>query len=231
MIRLTAILLLFAPLVQADPLRVAVAANFLTTAEQIAEAFEGTEGEVQLISGSTGALYLQITQGAPFDVFLSADSLRPERLVEQGIGSDLQVYALGRLALIAANGQPEPEMLTRTGLRVTLANPETAPYGQAAMEVLGHLSSAQQHILVKGNSVAQAFAFVASGNADLGLVAYAQVLTQGRPHWQVPQEMHSPIVQAAVRLSDHEQVESFMIFLASETTRRIISAAGYEVPE
>lgn len=222
----------------AAEIRVAVAANFTAAMREIAAAFEQTSGHTLKLSfGSTGKLYAQIVNGAPFDVFLSADQARPQRLVEQRRASGRFTYAIGRLALWSR--QPGyvsdgPGILQHGEFRrLAVANPKTAPYGVAAMQVLERLGVAAQlrGRLVRGDSIAQTYQFVATGNAELGFVALAQLsLDPGGSHWLVPQSMHDPLRQDAAlldRAADPGAATEFLAFLRGPRARAIIEQFGY----
>ncbi len=223
-----------------DEVRVAAAANFSSAAREIGELFADATGhEVLLSFGSSGQLYAQITQGAPFDVFLAADGSYPRRAVQDGhaVTGSVFAYATGRLVLFSA----DPGRVTgRASLaegeftRLAIANPELAPYGAAAVEVLEALGLADrlQPTLVRGNNVAQAYQFVVTGNAELGFVALAQVI--GHKHgsrWVVPRELHSPIAQDAVllaRASASEAAAAFLAFLRGPEAAAVLARYGYE---
>lgn len=225
------------------PIQVAVAANFIGPMQQIAQAFEARTGhEVRLSSGATGRFYAQIRNGAPFDVFLAADQTTPARLVADGLAQadSVQTYAIGRLVLWSA--QPglvddQGEVLRRGDLRhLAIANPRTAPYGAAAIEVLQRLDllAAWQPRFVQGENIAQTHQFVSSGNAPLGFVAYSQVVQDGRiatgSGWLVPEALHTPIRQDAVlltRAAGHEAARALLAFLQSDAARAIARAYGY----
>ena len=228
----------------AETLNVAVASNFVAAMQRIEEAFEGnSEHEVRLIRGSSGKHYAQIRNGAPFDIFLSADQLRPRRLVEEGIAkeSDLTTYAQGQLALWSRQNDVQlgREYLSNTrnyGV-IAIANPRLAPYGQAATEVFSHLGLESQlsQRLVMGENIAQAFQFAFSGNADTGLIAYSQAISPNMRGvgsvWLVPSELHLPIKQDMVILSDSSAALEFAAFMKSDTVRDILLASGYLLPD
>ena len=236
-------LLIVAPLAAADTVSVAVAANFADALRQLEPRFEQESGhELRISSASTGILYAQILHGAPYDVFLAADRERPERLIEAGRAesSSAFVYARGRLVLwspwpgLVDNG---PETLRGGGFEhLALANPRTAPYGAAAMLVLERLGLAQalRGRLVTGESVAQAWHFVVSGNAELGFVSLSQPIAAGRlaggSYWIVPEELYAPLEQMAVLLGPGEEkpaARAFMAFLRSGEAVARIEALGY----
>lgn len=221
---------------------VAVAANFAATAEEIGELFTEATGHTVMYSfGATGQLYTQITHGAPFDVFLAADDVHPARLEAEGLtvpGSRFS-YASGKLVLWSADPamiDPEGAVL-RSGAfdRLAIANPETAPYGTAAVEVLKALGvyEALQPKIVQGSSIAQAHQFVATGNAQLGFVALAQVIfDETGSRWIVPEALYTPIVQDAVLLKKgdaNEAARAYLHFLRSPEAVAIIQRYGYGV--
>ncbi len=230
---------------QAERVRVAVASNFVVAAERLVTEFAAnSEHEVQLIAGSTGKLYAQIVRGAPFDVFLSADAARPARLVEDGlaIAESRRAYALGRLVLWSADPDARaslgPEALRRGAFRrLAIANPDLAPYGVASREALASLGVGRDVAprLVYGENIGQAYALVASGNADLGFIARSQVVQRGGARdagWVVPASHHAPIRQELVLLSraaGNAGAQAFVTWLASDAARATIRAAGYEV--
>ena len=223
----------------ADEVRVAVAANFASAAREIGELFAEATGHEALLSfGSSGQLYAQITQGAPFDVFLAADRSYPRRAVADGraVADNLFTYATGRLVLFSADpGRVAGRASLEEGefTRLAIANPELAPYGAAAVEVLTVLGLVDRlrPRLVRGNNVAQTYQFVVTGNAELGFVALAQVIAHGHgSRWIVPPELHSPIAQDAVLLqrgSDSEAAAAFLAFLRGPEAAPVLARYGY----
>lgn len=225
----------------AERVTVAVAANFLTAARDIALAFEAETGDdVTLVHGATGRLYAQIVAGAPYDVLLSADTARPERLEREGLAvtGSRMTYAVGRLVLVQRPDQPPGALfdLLRRDRVLAIADPAIAPYGAAAAEVLRAARGEDwRRGLVLGDSVGQAFAFVATGNAPAGLVALAQLHEfEGDVRvTEVPADLHAPIAQDAVllaRAAGNPAAVRFMEFLAQPQARAIIAGAGYETP-
>lgn len=224
---------------RADTVNVAVAANFTLTAEQLAPLFKAETGhDLRLSFGSTGQLYAQITQGAPFEVFLAADAERPGRIVAEGLGVEGSVftYALGALALYSAiYDVSDGEAVLRAGRfdKLAIADPVSAPYGRAALETLERLELLEvvEPKLVTGENIGQTLQFVESGSAELGFVAASQVM--GKPGiWMVPQSYYTPIRQDAVLLKigeSHEAAQLFMQFLRSEGARAVIVASGYRL--
>ncbi|MBR9909741.1 MAG: molybdate ABC transporter substrate-binding protein [Gammaproteobacteria bacterium] len=222
---------------------VAVAANFLPAARELAAAFEHSSGHKLVLSaGSTGKLYAQIVHGAPFEVLLAADQQRPLLLEQQGLalaGSRF-TYARGRLVLFS----PDPALVDAQASilrnaaavgKLAIANPKIAPYGLAAqqtMQALGVYESLRGQ-LVQGENIAQAWQFVDSGNARLGLVARSQVQGSERgSHWVVPETLHAPIRQDAVLLtrgSSNAAASAFLQYLQGEQARAIIRNHGYDL--
>ncbi len=233
------LLALLAAPAEAGETRIAVAANFSHAAKAVSGAFERESGHrVHFSFGSTGQLYAQISQGAPYDAFLAADQARPMRAEHDGLavpGSRF-TYAIGRLVLFGGNKGPVhgETLQTTEPTRLAIANPATAPYGAAAMETLAALGVVARFEprLVRGTNVAQAYQFIATGNADLGFVALAQVFDQpATDYWLVPANLHSPIAQDAVLLTHGEAnaaARAFMAFLKGDNARAIIAGMGYE---
>lgn len=236
---LAAGLAMLPPSAYAATVRAAVAANFTAAAEDLAAAFNGRTGDEVIVSpGSTGALYAQIAQGAPFDVFLAADDEHAGQAIEEGLGVEGTAfpYAVGRLVLFAGPAGPEAgEATLRSGAfeHLAIADPQTAPYGAAAAQTIARLGLAEilAGKLVTGTNIAQTLAFVDSGNAELGFVALSQVIarTDGS-QWLVPAGYHDPIVQGAVLLlagRDNPAAIAFLDFLRSAEAEAIIARHGY----
>jgi len=226
-------------------LTVAVATNFLAPAAAIEQAFEAdTQHQVTIVAGSTGQLYAQIVNGAPFDVLLAADAERPALLAERGLGDPATrfTYALGRLVLWSARADfvDDATLAQLPALefrRLAIANPALAPYGEAAMQVLDGLgvSEALAPRIVQGQNIGQAFALVESGNAEIGFIALSQALGYaGEASYSVvPEALHEPIRQDAIVLAhaaENPAANDFVAFLQSDPARRIIEASGYTVP-
>jgi molybdate transport system substrate-binding protein len=218
---------------------VAVAANFIEPAREIAALFQQKTGhEAILISGASGAFFAQITHGAPFEVFLSADDERPRLAVEQGfaVPESRFTYAIGKLVLWSrvidvTNG--EAALKAGDFRKLSIANPVAAPYGAAAVDTMKALGvfDALQPKIVQGSSIAQAFQFIDTRNAELGFVALAQLYgnTEGT-RWVVPDNLHSPILQDAVLLkngANDEASKAFLAFLKGPESRAIIERYGY----
>lgn len=227
--------------VQAGTLNVAVASNFTDAANEIAQAF-ATSGVHQAILsfGATGQLYTQIVQGAPFEVLLAADDIRPSQAVTDGLGVSGSVftYAIGRLALYSTvQDVAHGDQVLQAGSfdHIAIANPETAPYGKAAvqtMQALGVIEALQSKI-VQGQNIGQAYQFIASGNAELGFVSLGQISQAAAgTSWIVPQEFYEPIRQDAVLLksgADNPAALAFLEFLRSDEALAIIEKYGYAV--
>lgn len=223
----------------ANSVRVAVAANFTSAAQDIAAAFaRETEHEASLSFGATGQFYTQITQEAPFEVLLAADDERPDRAVREGYGVEGSVfsYAIGRLVLYSTKTVTTlgPDTLKAADFaRVAIANPETAPYGSAAVEVMNALGvyESLKPKLVQGQNVGQAYQFVQTGNAEIGFVALGQVSQSDEGlRWVVPQDLYQPIRQDAVLLvkgKDNPAAVAFLEFLKGDTAGEIIQRHGY----
>lgn len=235
--------LTFGTAAHAADVRIAVAANFTDTTRQLITAFaEATGLEAVASYGSTGKLYAQIDNGAPFDVFLAADSHRPELLEKsgQGVAGTRFTYARGKLALWTPTPGTfeDPKAWLESGefARLAIANPKTAPYGFAAQEVLTKMDlwDSLQSRLVRGDSIAQTFQFVATTNAQSGFVALSQVRawdSQGGSLWMIPQSYYSPINQQAILLTRSESnraAHQWIEFLRSDTAKNIIEEFGYE---
>lgn len=230
---------------QAGEVRLAVASNFNAAVRALQPDFEAaTDHRLRLSTGSTGKLYAQIRNGAPFDVFLAADSRRPRKLAEAGAVAPEGrfTYARGRIALWSPDPDrvDGPDTLARDDFRhLAIANPRTAPYGLAARQTLKDLNrwSELQGRIVRGENIGQAHQFVASGNAELGLVALAQISGPGRSEsgsrWLVPERHHAPIRQQAVllrRAADTEAAQAFLAYLRGPEAAATLRAFGYAVP-
>lgn len=220
----------------AQDAQIAVAANFTATAQELGAAFTAETGsEIGFSFGSTGQLYAQITQGAPFDAFLSADTATPARLLDEGLAEEGSAftYAVGRLVLFST--LPDlvtgPESLKGDFTHLAIAEPAAAPYGAAAIEVIEALglTEALAGKLVIGQNISQTYQFVDTANAELGFVALSQMAerTDGS-RWVVEENIHSPIAQNAVLLdADNQTARAFLDFLSSETAKAIIGSYGY----
>lgn len=230
---------------QADEIQVAVAANFTAPMKQIAADFEKDTGhKVQLAFGATGKFYAQIKNGAPFEVFLSADDTTPAKLEAEGaaVAGTRFTYAIGRLVLWSAKPgyvDDKGEVVRKNEFRyLSIANPKLAPYGAAAVEALTALKllDTAQAKFVQAENIAQAYQFVATGNAELGFVALSQVMKGGKiaegSGWVVPGNLHQPIRQDAVILDKGKgkpAAEALMTYLKGDKARTVIKSYGYEI--
>jgi len=243
-LRLAPVLLLAASGASAGEVTVAVAANAAEAVEALAADFEQRTGHrVTVTVGSTGKLYAQILHGAPFDVFLAADQERPRLLVEQGLAVEdsRRTYAIGQLVLWSSDPTIEatPETL-RTGSfrRLAIANPDLAPYGAAARNVLRELGlwESLRSKIVVGENVGQSFTMAASGNAELGLVALSSVISPRNrlegSYWEIPEHLHAPIRQDSVlldRARDNTAARALHLFLSSPKALATIESFGFTV--
>ncbi|MEM8937227.1 MAG: molybdate ABC transporter substrate-binding protein [Pseudomonadota bacterium] len=236
--------MVFSTLARAETATIATATNFLNAAQALQQDFEETTGQtLTIVSGSTGKLYAQILNGAPFDVFLAADQERPRLLIGADIASagSQFTYAIGALLLWSPN--PDIENLDNGEVlksdayrRLAIANPALAPYGLAAQEVLATygLADATSGKIVMGENIGQTFSMVAKGGADLGFVAAAQTsaFQEGAAGavWKPPQSSYTPIRQDAVLLRRGEENDAavqFVSYLRSSRAADIISTHGY----
>jgi molybdate transport system substrate-binding protein len=229
---------------QAQALTVAVAANFAAPMQSIAAAFALQSGhKLQLAFGSTGKLYAQIKNGAPFQLLLAADSQTPARLEKEGLAlaASRFTYATGRLVLWSSKpGYVDAQgAVLRAGAfkYLALADPKLSPYGAAALQTLQAmgLESRLQSRWVVAENIAQTYQFVATGNADLGFVALSQVMQNGRMAvgsvWWVPPQLHAPLRHDAVILragKDHAAAKALAAYLQGDTARAIMRSYGYE---
>ncbi len=237
-------LIAFAPLhAAAAPVAVAVAANFTEPAKAIAEAFNRATGDTAVLSfGASGQFYAQITHGAPYQIFLSADTERPLKVEQDGVGvpGSRFVYATGKLVLYSRT----PGLVDDGGAvlrspsrfaKLAIADPAIAPYGAAAVQTMTKMNvyGALKSKLVQGSSINQAWDFTRTGAADLGFVALSEVIDQpGGSRWLVPESLHAPIDQAAILLSPGDKnpaARQFLAFLKGPEAKAIIVRYGYLV--
>lgn len=219
----------------AEPVRIAVAANLLPVMERIAQDYQQQTGaKVQLAGGSSGAFYEQIRRGAPFDLFYSADAERPDKLAAAGTGEASRTYACGRLALWTPKTEPRLDALPAG--KIAIAQPDTAPYGRAALQAIersGQVDELKPR-LVYAQDIGQAYQFVHSGNAPSGFVALSQLTaakTSPSQYTQVDATLYDPLVQKRVLLAkgEHrERAEAFLTFF--DLQKDILKTAGYALP-
>ena len=226
----------------AAEIKVAVAANFTEPAKEIAAKFEAKTGDKVVLSfGSSGQFYTQIANGAPYEVFLSADSERPTKAEAEGlaVSGTRFTYATGRVVLWSKTPglvDAKGAVLAKGGFeKLAIADPKAAPYGLAAVETLTKLKlyDTLKPKIVTGSSITQAFQYVQTGAAELGFVALSQVINeQGGSRWIVPAADHTPIDQQAVLLktgADSATAKAFLQYLKSKDAKTIIKRYGYEV--
>ena len=232
----------------ADEIKIAVASNFYPTMKELVTHFESispnsdTTNNIVLISGSSGKHYAQILNGAPFDLFFSADKLRPNMLEKEDVFNNQSrfTYALGKLALWSPFNEyvdSDGQVLYTDDFRfLAIANPKIAPYGVASKETLTSMNLWQdmEEKLVRGENIAQTFQFAKSGNAKLGFVSYSQILSLNSSsegsYWLVPQSMYQPIEQQAILLKDSSLGKDFLSFIKSDEALDIIKRNGYDLP-
>lgn len=228
----------------AAEVQVAVAANFTGPMKRVAEEFEKETGHKAVLSyGATGRMYAQVMNGAPFDMFLSADDETPAKLEKNGaaVAGTSFTYATGRLVLWSATPglvDDKAAVLLRNEFKhLAIAAPKLAPYGAAAMETLAKIGmlSLLQAKMVTGESIGQTYSMISSGNAELGFVAMAQVFEDKRLKsgsvWIVPASLHSPLKQVAVLLArgrSNPAALQLMTFMKSGQARAIMNSFGYE---
>ena len=231
--------------VQADEVQVAVAANFTAPIQAIAADFEKDTGHKLVAAyGATGQFYTQIKNGAPFEVFLSADDTTPEKLEKEGdtVKGSRFTYAIGTLALWSAKDGyidgTDKALIGNQYKHLSIANPKAAPYGLAATQVLAKLDLTDKvkNKIVEGQNITQAYQFVSTGNAELGFVALSQIYKDGKVSsgsaWIVPEAMHDPIRQDAVILKKGENnpaAKALAEYLKGPKATAIIKSYGYHL--
>ena len=231
---------------QADPVSVAVAANFTAPMQKIASAFEADTGhKAELSFGATGKFYAQITHGAPFQVLLSADDTTPARLEREGkaVARSRFTYAIGTLVLWSAQpGYVDAQgAVLKTGdfKHLAIANPKVAPYGAAALQVLDQLgaTAAVQPRLVQGENIAQTAQFVQTGNATVGIIALSLALNpalaaQGGHHL-IDAALHAPLEQGFILTRQAEGkalATAFADYIGTAAARAVLVRYGFELP-
>jgi len=229
----------------ADEIQVAVAANFTGPMQVISVLFERDTGhKANLAFGATGKFYAQITNGAPFAVLLAADDETPAKLVKEGnaVAGTAFTYAIGTLVLWSADAKlvdAKGEVLKKGGFKhLSLANPKTAPYGAAGLQVMTKLGVADsiKPLIVQGENISQTQQFIATGAAELGFVAYSQVIKNGAigsgSGWVVPANLYDPIRQDAVILAkgkDKPAAVALMNYLKGPKALEVIKSFGYQL--
>lgn len=230
---------LFSTNVYSQSLTLAVANNFYGPMKALVSDYNQLHSdEVEISTGSTGQLYAQILNGAPFDLFFSADQIRPQLLVEQQLADDAFTYAQGVLVAWSPteNIDVKTELFSENFKYLAIADPKLAPYGLAAQQMLKKYQKWEdvQNKLVVGKGLNATYQFVFTGNAQIGLLAKSQVYLRGKFQsgsvWQVPASDHLPIRQDAVTLKlakEKESVTQFIDYLQSERAKNIITSFGY----
>jgi molybdate transport system substrate-binding protein len=242
-----ATLAVFCPPAFAETTIVAAASNFTQPMTEIAEAFEKATGHSAKLSfGSSGKFVAQIENGAPFEVFLSADAEKPAQLeqTKSAVPGSRFTYAFGRLVLWSAKPgyiDEQGQILGQGGFKhLALADPKLAPYGEAVLEVLKNkgLLEKLQPSFVLGENISQTHQFISTGNAELGFIALSQVIKGGKivegSGWVVPETMHAPIRQDAVLLNkgaDNPAAAALLQFLKTAEARAIIQKYGYSLAD
>ena len=243
---LTLLFVAYATSLRAEEAMVAVAANFSAPMQQIAALFQKETGhQIKLSFGASGGIYAQIKNGAPFDLFLSADQLTPQKLEAEGLGvpNSRFTYATGQLVLwskqeglVDAKGHV---LQNKSIQRIALANPKLAPYGAAAIETMTNLGLLKelQSKLVQSDNIAQTYQFVSTQNAQIGFVALSQVFANGKitsgSAWIVPGNLHQPIQQDVILLrkgQDNKAATALLLYLKGEQAKKIMKSFGYLSP-
>jgi molybdate transport system substrate-binding protein len=238
------VLLLLGSPARAAEVVAAVAANFGPAMARLEPAFEQATGhDLTVVLGSSGKFLQQIQQGAPFDVFLSADAERPELLAKSGLGVPASrfTYAIGRLALWSPDPQAFSDgpayLKAGTFRHLAIANPAVAPYGAAAQQALERLGlwGGLQTKIVRAEDIGQVYAMAGSGAAEAAFVAYSQVLSGGKPgsQWLVPQDLHQPLKQDAIlitRAQNNPAAKALLDYLKTPAAREMIASLGYDLP-
>ena len=240
---LTLLFVAYATSLRAEQALVAVAANFSAPMQQIALAFQKDTGhQLKLSFGATGGIYAQIKNGGPFDVFLSADQLTPQKIEAEGLGVPQTrfTYAAGQLVLWSKQDSlvdDKGQVLRSKNIqRIALANPKLAPYGAAALEAMTQLGLLDElkPKLVQGDNIAQTYQFVSTQNAQLGFVALSQVFADGKitsgSGWVLPSSLYKPILQDAILLKngkDNSAAKALMLYMKGDKAKEMIKRFGY----
>jgi molybdate transport system substrate-binding protein len=236
------------PLALAAELKIAAASDLNFAFKDLVAVYEKKTGDqVKLTLGSSGNFYSQIENGAPFDLYFSADIRYPQKLIEggHGVADSLYKYAVGRIVLWVPTGSAVPidkgleSLATPSVRRIAIANPKHAPYGRAAVAALEHfkLYDATKDKLVMGGNISQAAQFVESGASDAGIIALslamAPTMKAAGKYWEVPADAHPPIEQGAVvlkRSTNQEKARQFLHFLQGNEGQEIMRRYGFQLP-
>jgi len=233
----------YATNLRAEEALVAVAANFSAPMQQIAVSFQKDTGhQLKMSFGATGGIYAQIKNGGPFDVFLSADQITPQKLEAEGLGvaATRFNYAIGQLVLWSKQDglvDDKGQVLSGKNIqRIALANPKLAPYGVAAWETMTALGLLEElkPKMVQGDNIAQTYQFVSTQNAQVGFVALSQVFANGQltsgSAWIVPPHLYKPIRQDVILLKngkDNSAAKALLMYLKGEKAKAVMKSYGY----
>ena len=228
-IKLLVFLILNKPILS-ESITLAVASNFALPIKSICETYTG---DVQFIFASSGKIYAQILHGAPYDMFFSADTFKPEKLYENNLTQSNKpfIYAVGQIALLSFDKNEFPITLNslKKASAVALANPRLAPYGRAAKQVLDSKHFQQKRKLIFAENITQTFNFVSSNNISFGFVAISQIQNLSpEQYWIIPNEYYEPVKQAAVVIKSSPKVEKFLRHFNSKKSKDLIRSFGYE---
>ena len=241
--------LFYSSQVFADDLRIAVASNFYPALKEIVKSYMldqndslGQKHNVVLIPGSSGKHFAQIMNGAPFDIFFSADDIRPLLLEQNGkaINKSRHTYALGQLVLWSPIDDLidiKASILQSRDFRfLAIANPKISPYGEATKQTLTSMNlwKTLEEKLIRGENIAQTFQFVNSGNAKLGFISFSQIVNSSYEvngsYWKIPKSLYEPIEQQVVLLNESFLAEDFLSYLLTTESQKIILRFGYDIP-
>lgn len=222
----------------AEPVQVAVSANFSSPLKQLVQRYrqQYPRADIQITVGSTGKLAAQIRQGAPYDIFLAADDRRPQELASEGLleADTVRTYAIGRLVLWSPDAGAVLDgssLVTGMVTPVAMANARSAPYGEAAEAVLERFPLPDSVSLVQAENVAQSYHFAHSGAAEAAFVGLSQVQDHGGRQWRIPEAFYPPIRQQGGVLRDGPAVHHFYDFLFSGEAQAMIRSLGYRTDE
>jgi molybdate transport system substrate-binding protein len=232
----------------AEEITIAAASDLSFAFREIAAEYENTTGNhVRLTLGSSGNFFAQIQNGAPFDLYFSADISYPKKLEEAGlvVPGSLYPYAIGRIVLWAGKDSHLDlskglEILREPAIKkIAIANPKHAPYGRAAVAAMEHFKVYDQvkDKLILGENISQAAQFIESGACDIGIIALslavAPAMKSKGTYWEVPAEAHPPLEQGAVivKQSKHQEAaRQFLDFIKSPNGQEIMTRYGFVIP-
>lgn len=231
---------------ESKELKVAVASNFYHSLNALLKSSDKYADNIKLSSGSSGLLYAQIKNGAPFDVFLSADVKRPQLLHQQGLASQVLTYAIGEIVLWPAQKNAVAKLKEHKG-KLVIANPKLAPYGLAAKQVLEPIQSENNFKgrLITASNINQAFQFVDSGNAPLAILSKSQLIQAQQMSSEkskqkytgfvsFPAVLYDPIMQGGVVITNSKrklEAQQFLGWLLSKPVQQQLKSLGYRINE